>query len=166
METTGTTLVDVLERQCRCHEQLVQAARAMNDALKRGDVAAVRGATALYDTIMQESGELEEKRLELCDRVAAHLVPPRTHVTIAAIMESCSAGMATQLGGMRERLRTLIHELQSVVASNEVMLQEGLHAIDKRFELMATGHKKFTGYQSRGTMETPTVNLSILNRVV
>lgn len=158
-------LVQKLEELAESHQSLLQAAGSMNAALKSGKVVAVQSITATYDELAGRIAELEEQRLAICDLLAADCTPPRNHISLTAAIDLADIESRQKLRELQGRLKSTIEALQRLNASNAIMLDEGLRTINKRFELVATEQKKFTGYQSKGAMEAPTVNRCIINRV-
>jgi len=159
-------LSEILLDLCQSHERLVGIAQEMNAALVAGSVGAVRVATQHYDELAAEVANLEEQRLGVCDLLAADMTPPRAHCSLGAIIDNVDQESAARLGALRARLKAAITSLSRLNTKNAIMLDEGLRTVNKRFELMSTAQKKYTGYQNKGNMEPATVTRSIINHVV
>jgi|GEM_PF-936952 len=165
-EETITQLVAVLEDEVQAHENLVETAQRLNDAIKRKDVKDVQAQTQRYDSFIGRVEELEEQRLALCDAYAQASTGDRRHMTLAAIIASLSdETLRGRVSALRASIREKIMTLSRLNTANQILLEASLAGIAKSFEIMLRSREKFQGYGNGGVPTPRTTTRNILNKI-
>jgi flagellar biosynthesis/type III secretory pathway chaperone len=164
MERPIKELETILENELVLHEQLLEAARAMNHAIKAEDLAGVKKAAGKHDELTCQIEGLEEKRLTANDKLALNLGAPG-HVNLFRIIELLPKNLSAKLFDVRSKLKHTMSELKKTTTSNQILLNESLFIIAKTFELIDTASGKSTGYKYQGKKAPAKIKRTIINTI-
>lgn len=164
MESLIKDLETILENELSFHEQLLGAALAMNDAVKKEDLAGVRKAAARHDELTCRIEAIEEKRLTANDNLARHL-GVENHANLFRIIELLPPNLSAKLASLRVRLKNTMAELKKTTSSNQILLNETLYTIAKTFELIDSATAKSPGYKYQGRKAPAKINRTIINTI-
>jgi flagellar biosynthesis/type III secretory pathway chaperone len=163
-EESIAQLIAVLTEELKVHENLVEIAQKMNDAIKRREIRDVQQQTQRYDVLVGRLEELEEQRLAACDAFAE--TGGQRHLTLTAIISTLK--MEPQRGEL-SKLRSLLKEklmaLSRLNTANHILLEASLTIIAKNFELMLRTREKFQGYGHGGAATSRIVTRNFLNKI-
>ncbi len=166
MDKLFEDLKTVLTDELTLHSELVNAAEKMNHAIKEKNVEAVHSMTGIYDSIIGQIDTLEAKRLEICDGIAQKGNPPKKHMTLQSALTLLSKKEQEPFFDLRKALKDKVNSLSRINTANELMLNETLLAVSKKFELITHFEVKKGSYKNTGTMDTATVRRNIVNQIV
>jgi flagellar biosynthesis/type III secretory pathway chaperone len=164
MEALIKNLETILDSELVLHEQLLEAAQTMNDAIKKEDLAGVRKTAGKHDELTCQIEAIEEKRLTANDALSRHLGVAH-HANLFRIIELLPANLSAKLSDLRTRLKRTMGELKKTTTSNQILLNESLYTIAKTFELIDRVTAKPTGYKYRGQKAPATINRTIINTI-
>jgi FlgN protein. len=164
MEALIKDLETILENELALHEQLLEAALTMNNAIKKEDLATVRKTAGKHDELTCQIEALEEKRLTANDKLARHL-GAENHVNLFRIIELLPRNLSAKLADLRTRLKRTMAELKKTTTSNQILLNESLYTIAKTFELLGSVTAKSSGYKYQGKKAPAKINRTIINTV-
>lgn len=165
MEQMVTELTSILKDEEHIHEALVRTAQEMNRSLKKKDIEAIPELTARYDDCAAHIEELEEKRLAVCDQIAACTGKPNGHPSLATIASLIPEEKRTPLAKLHESLKTKISELSKLNVSNQILLQESLSGVRMSFEVLTQSEKAHAGYRSSGNKEKTPAARHLVNHI-
>jgi uncharacterized coiled-coil protein SlyX len=165
METRLDELIRVLEEERRIHEQLLDAARSMNGALRERKHSAIAGCCVRHDTLIFQIEQLEEKRLSLCDALGQSLAIVGGHFNLSDVIAALPADQRMPLVKLQRQLKSLIGELTKVNTSNHILLHDALLGIEKAVARALAARTPVTGYQNIMTKKSPVKPRPIFNRI-
>ncbi len=164
MEKETEKLIEILTEELRVHADLLRFARAMNDAIKTSDLSLIGSATERYDALSGQMEDLEERRLEVCRRIAARPDIRRHHLTLRDIIALASDPRKSKLTQLRNSLRSSIMELTGLNTENNILLKESLTAITRSFEVVSVRTTAPSGYRKGGNAGPTTTVRHLINK--
>jgi flagellar biosynthesis/type III secretory pathway chaperone len=164
MEALANELEKVLKTELEIHERLLDTARSMNEAIKTEQLFEVQAANRQYDELTCQIEALEEKRLEISDKITANF-GLKGRLNLARTIELFPAKNKQRLAEAGKKLRVAVCRLRKTNASNRILLQESLYVISKTFELISAASHKFKGYKQLGKKDSSKINRTIINTV-
>jgi FlgN protein. len=164
MEQLVKGLETVLENELVIHEQLLEAARTMNQAIKAEDLAGVKKAARKHDELTCQIEALEEKRLTANDALALHL-GVKNHATLTRLIDNLPADHKTKLSKLKTDLKRVIWEFKRINSSNQILLTESLRTVAKVFEFIDCAMGKLSGYKFQGKKSPIMITRTIINTV-
>jgi len=157
-------LGQTLQNEVELHERLLDAAVSMNAAVKSEALDAVQAACRQYDAFTCQIEAVEEKRLDISDRIAAHFgVTGR--LNLARTVELFPLPYKHDLAQTGKKLRAIINRLHQINGSNRILLQESLKTIAKTFEIISAATHHFKGYKQQGKKDSSKIARTIINTV-
>lgn len=165
MEKQYEELKSVLADELSIHSDLVKTAEKMNAAIKKKDVDTVKILTARYDEYIGQIETLENKRLELCDGITKALKPQNRHMNLKSIIAMMPKEQQKPFSDIGTSMKKKINELSRLNTSNQILLNESLTAIGKKFELITQFQNKLAGYKQSGTIDKEQVRRNIINHI-
>jgi len=164
MDTLINGLETVLENELALHKQLLEAAVAMNTAIKTEDLPMVKEMGRKHDDLTWKIEELEEKRLEIHDALADFLgVPPKSN--LSRIIKKLPENRAAKLAAIRAELKSVLGTLKMTTFSNQILLGESLRTIAKVFEFIDIAKAKLSAYKHHGKRGSALVTRTMINTV-
>ena len=127
--TTPAPLADQLARQAEAQRRLLSLARAQADALRRGDLNALRLITAEQESVLLDSGRLQRERADEAERLCASV----GLAADASVDELAAALPPEQAADLMRESRTLgeaIAELRDANELNRELIEQELTLID------------------------------------
>jgi flagellar biosynthesis/type III secretory pathway chaperone len=157
---TGASNIDVLclilEKEYQIHDHLCAAAQVMNTALKEGKPAVVQESSFQYDEMVVQLEACEEERLSIGDRLAQELKCAHRHASITQLAAMLPPKDGERLCMVRNKLKQKIKDLATINMSNQILLEEGIYAISKIFDIIRNNmNTKLAGYQPHGAKARP-----------
>jgi hypothetical protein len=164
---TFEELENVLAKECEAHEQMLQAAQAVNAAIRQSDLETLQKNTAYLDGRICLVEQLEERRKDCCGALARSLGIGRASLKLSALIEKAPAAAAGKLAGLHTSLRGLLEKIAKVTVSNRILINEGLELVRGRLNLAAQSAGRFDHYGQRGSRATARAPLHpFINRTV
>jgi len=149
-----------IAEQTRVWHRLLELSQAQLEALQAQDVHAVHAILQELEVAMLERGRTEIRRSMLLDQAALILGMPVVEVTRDAIAAACDAPLGAALEAAAEELRSLVVELDAVVARNTAMLEQELSIIEVLVRGATVDSTARTTYGKHGTQqEAPRLRL-------
>lgn len=119
-----------LGEQARAWRHLLDLSHAQLHALQQQDVHSVHAILQEIEVAMLERSRTELRRSMLLTQAASMLGVPTDEVTRDVIVRHCDAPLGEALEQAAEELRSLVVELDAVVARNAAMLEQELAIIE------------------------------------
>jgi flagellar biosynthesis/type III secretory pathway chaperone len=164
MEPLIKDLETILENELVLHEQLLDAAKKMNRAIKAEELAKVKESRRLYDELTCQIETLEEKRLVINDALAKSL-KIENHPNLLRIINKLPDNRKEKLSKLRTDLKSTIEELKRTNSSNQILLTESLRTIAKIFQFIDSSRAKPSGYKYQGKKASVLINRTIINTI-
>lgn len=119
-----------VDEQSRVWKRLLDLSNAQLQALQQQDVHSVHAILQEVEVAMLERSRTEVRRGVLLNQAAAMLGIDPSEVTRDVIVAQCDAPLGETLERAAEELRSLVVELDAVVARNAAMLEQELSIIE------------------------------------
>jgi len=165
MENETRELQSILEKQLGLHNDLIKIAENMNNAIKENDISKIHTLTSQFDEYVVQIEELENIRLELCDKIAEVSKSESKHLNLQQIIQLLPKKSAGPFMQIKIELKKKMFVLNKINSSNQILLNESLLLIKKEFEFMTQVQNRLSGYGQNGKIETKTIRRSIVNHI-
>lgn len=135
LHSLAENLCKTLQSQLTLTQQLVELAKAQNEALQKNDIQTLQQGTERQQACLKELGALEQKRIELTCKLAK-AVGMKGVPTLMQLLPHLSAPHQEALLALRKALWNVHEELASAHACNRLLLRIGLRYIQFSLQLL------------------------------
>ncbi|MFP4164037.1 MAG: flagellar protein FlgN [Chitinispirillaceae bacterium] len=168
MDTTKLydELIQLLTQENEIHQHLVDIAASMNSIIKKDNVIELQKSSSKYDEHVCILEKVEERRIECCSRIQNALGENVQSNRFASLVGFCEPQQRKKLENLKESLNKRIAELTRINTSNSLLLQEGLGAISRTFDMIRESTQQKNGYRHKGDFSPRTSGISVFNQVM
>jgi DNA repair exonuclease SbcCD ATPase subunit len=146
-------LTAILSNEYKAHEQLLEAASQMNDAIKESDITQLQKRSSYLDNQVAMIEQLEQQRNDCCKTLSRALGIERASVKLATLISNAPEQCREKLSSLHDALKKIITTISTVNVSNRVLLEEGLELVRNRLALIANPIDRFTQYRQGGRIK-------------
>ena len=145
-------LVDVLNEQTQCYNDLILLSEQKKDAIIKNDINAVQSVNGSESTAIGKSQRIEKKRMELVKDIAEVLNTKEEELTLRKLLGLIEGQPEyDSLQKAREDIRKVVHELKELNERNKVLLNNSLEYIDFSLNVMRSSmDSSLSTYDSKG----------------
>lgn len=167
MKALVTTLTEILWKEVRVFERLLETLAAEQEALVRQEVEAVETIVAEQKMLTETTGHLEKARIRVVARLAGAVGEDPAALTLKRLMERVAAPQAEQLAQVREALLEVQEKVRGTNRQNALLIKQSLKYVDKSLQILAGGEGPAGTYRPSGKIETrPSAQRTVMNQVV
>lgn len=160
-------LQTILSKEHEAHEQILCAATEVNNAIKKNDLMTLQKHTSSLDEQVIQVEQIEEKRMECCNRLSKTIGMPGKEVRLAAIIEKAPPLIREKLTRLHAALKNAIAKIAKITIANRIMIEEGLAMVQGQFAIIMQAGKKFSHYQNKGGRASARVPYNpLINRTI
>ena len=158
MESVVKDLTDVIEREVKAFQSLLEALLDQQASILKGDVFSVSLANEEVESIVTETKKLEKERcgkskdLSRCLNVEGEL-------TLSKIIPRVELRYADRLKELRHILEALSKKIQRTNERNNYLLEHSLQFVDNCLRLLVEGSESKLSYDRKGKIDVREVSL-------
>ena len=134
--TTLTQLLQVLDRECGLHDQLRTILRAEQQVLVNADAAGLEAKVREQEFLIEEIRRLEASRLGLMAHLSRQLGIPIDDLTLERVIELSEPEQASALQLVRDRLRSVVHDVRRMNELNRHLVENGLRFVEENIAVL------------------------------
>jgi len=166
MENSVEKLTEILEKEVRIHDNLLQTAGSINKSIKDNNTTALNQQTSQYDEQIFQLEKMEEQRIECCGALMHQYgFGDNQPVKLARIIGNTPASRKARLEQVQAALRKRIQELANINTSNRILLEDSLGIIENTFSMIRKAANPVAGYRQKGIKTYSRTGSSFLNTV-
>lgn len=159
-------LIQLLTQENDIHCHLIDIASSMNSIIKHEDIASLQKSSSMYDEQICLLEKAEERRIECCVRIQKALGESVSSSRLATLMNYCDQEQKATLEALKTSLNSRISELSRINTSNSLLLEEGIGAIARTFDMIKESTRQKNGYRHKGDFSPKTSGVSVFNQVM
>lgn len=132
MASLMENLLDVLDRECKEYNILLELSRKKTPVIVAGDIAQLEKITDEEQDVVNRINLLDKKRVEVTTDIANVMNKDVTQLKIKNIIELLAQRPEEQkkLAGIHDRLQTTVHEMVRVNEHNKGLIESSLEMVD------------------------------------
>jgi flagellar biosynthesis/type III secretory pathway chaperone len=124
-------LSSVLEREIGCYEELIESARAEQQALIRGKLHELKLAIEAQELLVASTKALEETRRHVGRTLAERFGWPPGEVTLTRLIELGYDDEAGRIAALRDKVRQVVRELDRVNVGNAQLINSSIEFVNQ-----------------------------------
>jgi len=155
----------VLEREIGCYEELIQSARAEQQALIRGKLEELKLSIEAQELLISSTKTLEGTRREIGRTLAERLDLPDQEVTLTRLIELGHDDAEGRIGALRDRVRAVVRELDRLNAGNAQLISSSIDFINQTMWVLLQPRADKPTYSSEGSTEAPAPSRALVDRL-
>ncbi len=138
MASLMENLIDVLNRECSEYEGLLEISQRKTPIIVSGNLSNLQKITDEEQDMVNRLNSLERRRTEVTADIATVLNKDVNKLTLTNLIDMLAARPAEQqaLAEVRDRLHTLVRELQRVNEQNGGLLKDALEMVEFEITLL------------------------------
>jgi|TergutMp193P3_1026864.scaffolds.fasta_scaffold18929_4 flagellar biosynthesis/type III secretory pathway chaperone len=168
METTAffNELIQLLTQENDVHKHLIAVANDINKSTRAKNIEAIQQNCKIYDEHICSLERIEERRIEVCERLQNALSGKAPSGRLITLAEFCEPEQKKRLLEQKAALTKLVTELKAVNTSNTVLFREALGEINASVNIIRTSAQPKNGYRHKGDFKPAKSGRSIFNEVI
>lgn len=158
-------LSSVLEREITCYEELIESARAEQQALVRGKLQELKLALEAQELLIASTKALEETRRRIGRAVAQRLGLGDEHMTLTHLIELGHDDETGRIAALRDKVRAVVQELDRLNAGNAQLINSSIEFINQTMWVLLQPRRPQGTYTPRGSSDKPAQGRALVDRV-
>lgn len=158
-------LSSVLEREIGCYEELIQSARAEQQALIRGKLEELKLSIEAQELLIASTKALEGTRRQIGRTLAQHLGLPDQEVTLTRLIELGYGEEEGRIGALRNRIRDVVRELDRLNAGNAQLISSSIDFINQTMWVLLQPRTDKPTYDPTGSAEASAPTRALVDRL-
>jgi flagellar biosynthesis/type III secretory pathway chaperone len=155
----------VLEREIGCYEELIESARAEQQALIRGKLEELKLAIEAQELLISSTKSLEGTRHQIGRTLAQQLGLSEKEVTLTRLIELGYDDDDGRIGALRDRVRSVVRELDRLNAGNAQLISSSIDFVNQTMWVLLQPRGEKPTYSSEGSTATPAQNRALVDRL-
>jgi flagellar biosynthesis/type III secretory pathway chaperone len=158
-------LSSVLEREIGCYEELIESARAEQQALIRGKLQELKLALEAQELLIASTKALEETRRQIGRTLAVRLGVAEKDVTLTRLIEIGCDDEAGRIAVLRDRVREVVIELDRLNAGNAQLVNSSIDFINQTMWVLLQPRQAKGTYTPEGGTGGPVQDRTLVDRL-
>ncbi len=158
-------LSSVLEREVNCYQELIQSARAEQQALIRGKLQELKLAIEAQELLIASTKALEETRRQIGRTLAGRLGVSNGDLTLTRLIELGYDDEAGRITALRDKVRQVVRELDRLNAGNAQLINSSIEFINQTMWVLLQPRTGKTTYSPEGNTDAPAPGKALVDRV-
>jgi hypothetical protein len=159
-------LIELLTHENETHKHLIAIANEINKSARAKNIDELQKKCSAYDEQICSLERTEDRRTELCERIADMLNGAAPTGRLISLMEHCEPAQKKRLMEIKTTLTKRLNELKAVNTSNTVLFKEALGDINASIDMIKESTRPKSGYRHKGDIKPAGTNLIMFNQVV
>jgi hypothetical protein len=140
----------ILREESDAHEMLLAAAKEVNVAAGKGDLAALRRHTAVLDRQAAGIERLDARRKACCAAIGKIIKLPPGAVRLSTVTEHAPPRLRGVIAARGASLTSTMTKIAAVNAGNSHLCEAGIRFARGRLHLILQSVEKYRGYRAGG----------------
>jgi flagellar biosynthesis/type III secretory pathway chaperone len=158
-------LSSVLDRELGCYQELIESARAEQQALIRGKLEELKLAIEAQELLISSTKALEATRAAIARTLAQQLGVPDREVTLTRLIELGYDDEDGRITALRDRVRDVVGQLDRLNAGNAQLISSSIDFVNQTMWVLLQPRGEKPTYSSEGSTATPAQNRALVDRL-
>ena len=155
-------LTTILSDESAVQQNLIAAARAMNEAVRQRNVEQIHACTQAYDTFSGRMEELEIRRMALCRQFSRIRLGSDVVIKLASIESAAEGTVKNLIAELGSVLRRGVAELTRLATENRILLEAHISGITHNIETLCQTQNHLANYRFSGAKDTTPLRRNLL----
>ena len=158
-------LSSVLEREIGCYEELIESARAEQQALIRGKLQELKLGLEAQELLIASTKALEETRRQIGRTLAQRLGVSGENVTLTRLIDLGYDDETGRIAALRDRVREVVIELDRLNAGNAQLINSSIDFINQTMWVLLQPRQQKGTYTPKGGTGAPAQGRVLVDRL-
>ena len=158
MESVVKDLTDVIEREVKAFQSLLEALLDQQASILRGDILSVSLSNEEVESIVTETKRLEKERCGK-SKDLSRCLDVEGELTLSEIIPRVELRYADRLKELRHILEALSEKIQRTNKRNNYLLEHSLKFVDNCLRVLVEGREGKLSYDRTGKVDVREVSL-------